>query len=413
MGKKGAVARMIRHAAPDWRRGRRRLHSAVWRLTEPPAFLPPFAVQAIKVAVASGLAWGIGQALHSPRPYAAVLAVIILMAGHAYSSLLNALHFVIGVVGGLLLGLIAIHVLGASTLFVAALVFVCMLIGGWLRVSRHSNQIAVSALLVVATGSADNVERLWETALGGAVGVVVASLLWPPNPIRGLRQQYHEARARIREDVLRTIEVAGGPGDAEANRRHVRDSSERVDRAVTEIGEAEEALRWNAWHAFRVRDLSGLEDRLRLISYLYRTVRAIARQALEAPPPEGEHEEGWDRSYAYLAAAGGAAAEAVERRLDGAPSDEAIARGRREASRFAQAAPHDRHAIALAAALADLLTDVEHWRPPNRVDPDRRLTARVRRASRRLGRRGQAARPVPRPERELEPSHTPAGTGHP
>ncbi|HYZ00881.1 MAG TPA: FUSC family protein, partial [Candidatus Binatia bacterium] len=225
---------MIRHTALDWWRGRRRLRSAAWRLAEPPAPLPPVAVQAIKVAVASGLAWGIGQALHSPRPFAAVLAVIILMAGHAYSSLLNALHFVIGVVGGLLLGIIAVRLVGASTLFVAALVFICMLIGGWLRVSRHSNQIAVSALLVLATGSADNVQRLWETALGGAVGVVVASLLWPPNPVRGLRQQYHEARARIREDVLRTIEVAGGQGDAEANRRRVRENAERADRAVAE-----------------------------------------------------------------------------------------------------------------------------------------------------------------------------------
>lgn len=410
---------MIPHTALDWWRGRRRLRSAVWRLAEPPASLPPVAVQAIKVAVASGLAWGIGQALHSPRPFAAVLAVIILMAGHAYSSLLNALHFVIGVVGGLLLGFVAVRLVGASTLFVAALVFICMLIGGWLRVSRHSNQIAVSALLVLATGSADNVERLWETALGGAVGVVVASLLWPPNPVRGLRQHYHEARARMREDILRTIEVAGGQGDAEANRRHVRDNSERADWAVAEVGAAEEALRWNAWHAFRVRDLSGLEDRLRLISYLYRTVRAIARQALEAPPPEGEHEQGWDRSFSYLAAAGGAAAEAIERRLDGSPSDEAIARGRREATRFARAAPRDRHAIALAAALEDLLTDVEQWRPPNRVDPERRLAARVRRAGRRLGRRGRAAQsapqpaPAPGPEPEPEPSHTPAATGHP
>lgn len=385
--------------AVDLRHLRRRARHTAWQLAEPPPFLPPVAVQPLKIAIASGLAWGIGQALHSPQPFSAVLAVIILMQGHAYSSLLNAVHFVIGVAVGLIIGIVTYHVIGISPLLLAALVFVCMLIGDGLRFSRHSNQIAVSALLVLASGSSENVQRLWETALGGAVGVAVAALMWPPNPIRALRQSYHDMRGRITADVLRTGRVAGGRGDAEANRHQIRENSERADRAVAEVRAAEEALRWNPWHSGSVYDLGAVEDRLRLISYLYRTVRAFARQAVEAPPHEGDHERDWARSHGHLEAATAAAAEAIEHRLDGQPSSQAVTAARQAAARFAASAPRDSHALALAAALEDLVSDIENWRPPYRVvNPDRRLAARARRARSRVAAR--AARPVRERSRE-------------
>jgi uncharacterized membrane protein YgaE (UPF0421/DUF939 family) len=357
-----------------------------WRLAEPPPLLPPLAIQSLKVAIACGLAWWLGQLLGSPRPFDAVLAAIILMQGHAYGSLLNALQFLVGVVAGLVLGIVADRVVGVSPPVLAALMFVCLLMGGWLKVSSQgfNNQIAVSALLVLASGSATNIARLWETALGGAIGVLVAALLWPPNPVRGLRQEYREILHGLRSDVLRGLELVGAPaaaGDAEAHRRRVRSHSERADAAVAQVAPAEDALRWNPWHFGRINDLSQLEDRLRLLAYLYRTVRALARQAAEASR-ELAGADDWDQGRGQLLAAGTMAIEAVERRLNGQEGGDAIARGREAVARFAAAAPRDRHAIALGAALDDLLTDVEEWRPPKEVVPDRLLVARV---LRRLG----------------------------
>ncbi len=379
-----------------------RLRHVAWRLAEPPGFLPPLAVQALKVAIACGLAWGIGQALGSPRPFEAVLAVIILMQGHAYGSLLNALQFLLGVAAGLVLGILAERIAGVSAPVLAAVMFVCLLMGGWLKVSSQgfNNQIAISALLVLASGSATNIDRLWETALGGAVGVLVAALLWPPNPVRGLRQQYREVRQRIRSDVLRSLELAGGGGDPDANRRRVRANSERADAAVAAVAPAEEALRWNPWHFGRLHDLSDLEDRLRLLAYLYRTVRALARQAAEAPVPQPDGAHDWGHGRRHLLAAGADVIEAIERRLTGRDVGDAVGRGREAVARFAAAAPRERHAVALAAALDDLLTDVEDWRPPNEVDPERLLVARV---LRRLGGGAPFARsPVVQAEMEFE-----------
>ncbi|MDQ6774528.1 MAG: aromatic acid exporter family protein, partial [Candidatus Dormibacteraeota bacterium] len=274
-------------------------------LIEPPAFLPPLAVQCLKVALACGLAWWLGPFFHLSQPFNAVLAVIILMQGHAYGSLLNALQFLLGVGAGLALGIAANTLFGLSPLVVAGIMLVCLLLGGWLKVSGQgfNNQIAISALLVLASGSTNNVGRLWETVLGGVIGVAVAAMLWPPNPVARLRQDYRELRAMLGSDLLRSLELAGRSDSAEAaqaNRRSVRRHSERADDSVAAIAPAEDALRWNPWHSGRMQDLGRLEDRLRLIAHLYRTARAVARQAAEADPSDPGHVGAWEEARPEL-----------------------------------------------------------------------------------------------------------------
>jgi uncharacterized membrane protein YgaE (UPF0421/DUF939 family) len=352
--------------------------------------MPPLVVFSFKVALASGIAWELGGllapqiGLDGRRPFDAVLAVIILMQGHAYGSLLNALHFLAGVFAGLLLGILAATYLGLSGPVLAAIMFFTLLMGGWLKVSRlgFNNQIAISALLVLASGSSANIARLWETVLGGAVGVAVAALLWPPNPVSRLRDEFREASRRIKTDIMDSVRLAGTTADLEALRRRVREDSERVDAAVAEISPAEDALRWNPWHAGRMHDLSRVEERLRLVSYLYRTVRALARQAAEAPTSEDGHEFDWETGRPHLVAAAATAIEGIEKRLADQDVREVFARGRDEVARFAAAAPRERHAVAIAAALDDLLRDIEGWHPPHEVDPGQQLIARI---VRRLG----------------------------
>src|SRR2546427_6506320 len=79
---------------------RSRLRAVAWRLAQPPRFLPPLAVQCIKVALACGVVWWLGPFVHMPQPFNAVLAVIILMQGHAYGSLPNPLEFLAGGAAG-------------------------------------------------------------------------------------------------------------------------------------------------------------------------------------------------------------------------------------------------------------------------------------------------------------------------
>ncbi|MFZ0217884.1 MAG: FUSC family protein, partial [Candidatus Dormiibacterota bacterium] len=274
-------------------------------MAEPPEVLPPLIIQSLKIALGAGLAWWIGPHVGLPHPFNAVLAVIILMQGDAYGSLRNSLDFLLGVAVGLLLGILAARFVGLSPLALAAVLLVCLLLGGRLRVSRQglNNQIAISALLVLASGSAANLDRLWETVLGGGIGVLVAALVWPPNPVRRLRVKLRDLSGELREDVRRSLTLVGDPSTQadEANRRQVREHSEVADAAVAEVVPAQEALRWNPWHLRRIHDLSRLEDRLRLIAHLYRTVRALARQASES---HIEGAGGWEEALPGVRAAG-------------------------------------------------------------------------------------------------------------
>ena len=348
------------------RRLRRRLtltvRPVIWRVAQPPEFLPPLAVQCIKVALGCGIAWFLGPYVGLPRPYNAVLAVIILMQGNAYGSLLSALQFLIGVGAGLLLGVVASH-FEINALAMALIMFVCLLAGGLLKISSQgfNNQIAISALLVLASGTVSNVSRLWETVLGGVVGVLIAALLWPPNPIRGLRQRARELGAELSEDITASIELITGPssesGRGESNRRRIRDHNEAADAAVAEVVPAQEALRWNPWHFRRTPDLSRIEDRLRLISYLYRSVRALARQAAEMVAAGVEAGE----AAGPVRDAGRFVSEAVQARLTGHDATDLVAQGREAVAEFVRGAPRDHHALALAASLDALLSDVEGW----------------------------------------------------
>ncbi|MBO0686910.1 MAG: FUSC family protein, partial [Candidatus Dormibacteraeota bacterium] len=337
---------------------RSRARSLAWGLAKPPRILPPLVVQCIKVALACGVVWWLGPLLHMPQPFNAALAVIILMQGHAYGSLLNALEFLLGVAAGLLLG-IGVHlVFGVSPLTLAGIMFVALLMGGWLKVSSQNfnNQIAISALLVLASGSADNVNRLWETVLGGAVGVMVAAFLWPPNPLGQLRGDYRALKGHLESDILRSLELAGveeRAQEAESNRRSAREHSERADAAVAAVAPAQQALRWSPWFAGGLQDLSRLEDRLRLISYLYRTVRALARQAAKtavntAAVDDPGAVESWRAARPALLAAGSDLVLAVQRRLVGEDARDAVGRAREEVDHFAAALTLDHQAGALA-----------------------------------------------------------------
>ena len=126
-----------------------------------------------------------------------------------------------------------------------------------------------------------------------------------------------------------------------------------------------------------MHDLSGLEDRVRLIAYLYRTVSTLARQAAETPPFEHDSEVAWEAARPELLAAGSYLVEAIDKRLTGQDGAESVELARSAVGRFSAAAPREHHAVALAAVLEDLLNDVEGWRPSNRVDPDRLLVVRI------------------------------------
>ncbi|MGH7912553.1 MAG: hypothetical protein ACREOV_12595, partial [Candidatus Dormibacteraceae bacterium] len=195
--------------------------------------------------------------------------------------------------------------------------------------------------------------------------------------------------ARLCDDVTASIAVVADPAAGrrreDQNRRHVREHSEAADAAVAEASPAQEALRWNPWHFRRIPDLSRIEDRLRLVSYLYRTVRALARQAEAITEPLDEE------TSASLRAAGQVVVDAIQARLTGHEVQAQVAEGRRAVADFSGRAPREEHALALAATLDALLADVESWHPSGGARPGLRFIPRI---LRRLGGERMTSMPV-------------------
>ena len=339
------------------------MRKALQALVEPPPFLPYTAVWILRTSVASGLAWWLGNPVGQPKPYFAVLAVIIAMQAHTYGSLLKAAQFLLGVLGGLVLGVLALRTPGLSVPVVTGLIFVALLLGTRLKVGPDTNiQIAISALLLLAIGAVDwGVTRLWETAVGGAVAVVVATLFWPANPVRELRKEIQTTRDRLGAGLVAIHElvVRSGPGgDPAGVLERARANQQRADSVVSHVGQADDALRWNLWHAGKRPQLAGLERQARLLAQAYQHVRSLAREAPDLRPREGPEPPWLHQVRAPLWDAVRLNLEALDRRLDGGEPEPALRKAREARRAFLRRATDEARAVAIAVDLAEMAADI-------------------------------------------------------
>src|SRR5690348_10859572 len=173
---------------------------------------------ATKMALASSLSWWLATLAGEQRPVFAALVGLVALSGDPFSALNVSLARIAGVFVGVAIG-IGILQLDVRLSFVVALALLAGTIAGIpLRVGDRPNiQVAVSALFLVGLGRGGavhaGVARLWETAIGAGVTLVVAVLLWPPDPVRELRQRLDRLRQQLAADVALvadSLAVGGG-----------------------------------------------------------------------------------------------------------------------------------------------------------------------------------------------------------
>jgi uncharacterized membrane protein YgaE (UPF0421/DUF939 family) len=189
-----------------------------------------------------------------------------------------------------------------------------------LRVGDRPNiQPAVSALFLVALGRSGafhaGVARLWETAIGAGVTLLVAVLLWPPHPVRELQQRLDRLRRDLVGDVgLVAGDLAFGSHAVGARMEEIRTRSVDAVREVLALEQARRALRFNPLRRRDIDELAVLEDRINLAARLYRHARAVARDVSDTAVESAE-----------LGAALRAVAEAADVALRGEDARAAVA----------------------------------------------------------------------------------------
>jgi uncharacterized membrane protein YccC len=155
-----------------------RIHAAIRASKRSPL------LQVVKSAAATIAAWLLaGWVVPGQLPVFAAIAALLVVQPSVNQSLSKALERSIGVIVGVLIAVALGLLLGPQSWVVLAAVVVAMLAAWALRASTGTgNQVAISAMLVLALGSTPDyaLARIVETLIGVVIGIVVNALIVPP-----------------------------------------------------------------------------------------------------------------------------------------------------------------------------------------------------------------------------------------
>lgn len=208
-------------------------------------------VRTARIVVAAGLAWEISVLLGFKQPIFAVLVPLVAIQDDPYGSLNVSVARVVGVLGGVVVGLLALRFLGTpAAVTIVALLAVALVVGMLIRIGGSMNiQVAISALLIVTLGRSVPgyaMQRVWETSIGAGVCLVISVLVFPPDPLRELRAVLDRASTSLGEVLADAAElISHGGGGTSA--LHLRAAAEQASlmTAVSGLARIQRAMRVN------------------------------------------------------------------------------------------------------------------------------------------------------------------------
>ncbi|MCB5167555.1 FUSC family protein [Streptomyces bambusae] len=240
---------------------------------------------AARILVTVVVSWQVALWLGADQPpvYAAIVPLVALR-GDPVTALATSVHRVLGVVAGVLIGIAVLSVLRPSTAVLALVVGLGLAVGLVLRADGGPNsQVAVSSLLVLASTAPDAYafHRMWETGAGAVVTVVLAPLLWPPDPRRILPHLAEDCRARLAQALTGTAAAVGGaPGPARDNLAVVTAHGAAVTAAAARARQAERALRFSPLRRRRRAEVRRMVRAVGTGERVVADVTALAREAV-------------------------------------------------------------------------------------------------------------------------------------
>jgi len=304
---------------------------------------------AIKMAIGGTGAWWIASELGAKRPIFAALVPLVAMNGDPFAAVSVSLGRILGVFAGVGIGLALMHVAVGVTWRVAIALLVATLVGIVLKVGERPNlEVPIAALFLIGFASARvselGVQRIWETAIGALVAVVVSAVLWPPDPIRELERRLHRLRQQLAADLAAIADgLATGTGVTAEQLDDLREHSRDAVRDVFELAPARRALRWSPLRRNDIRLVDDLEERINLGARAARHARSVGRDVADTQVRNRE-----------LAAVTRHLADALDRALLGQDRSGALARAVEELT----AARGDGDQAIVAAQLRQFLADL-------------------------------------------------------
>ncbi|MEV7418386.1 FUSC family protein [Streptomyces sp. NPDC089919] len=237
---------------------------------------------AARILVTAVVGWQVTLWLGADQPpvYAAIVPLVALR-GDPMNALVVSFQRVLGVFAGVLLGIAVLHLVRPSTAALALVLAAGLALGMIVRAGGLNLQVAVSSLLVFANPSPDayGFHRLWETAVGGVVTVVLAPLLWPPHPRRVLTRLAYDCRTRLTAALDDCVAVLGtGPVAARENLTVTTEHCAVVRAHAARARETARLLRFNPLRRHHGREVAELTQAVERAGRLAEHVLILARE---------------------------------------------------------------------------------------------------------------------------------------
>lgn len=271
----------------------------------------------LKTALAVGLAWELGSmAPNVGSPYLAPLAALLTMQITIADSLTAASQRVLGIVVGVTVAIATSAVVGINGLTVGLLVLIAFATGSALRLGPQGiQQVAISAMLLVAVGSVSSVHyavaRIVETIVGVAVGLTVNVLLAPPSHIETARDAvaaHASALAAAMDHLGKSLAAGVTPTGATAVLDEARATDALLRSAESAVQRTDTALKYNLWNRDERPEAQRLAQSLRAQERVAMQARGIVRTIEEATARAAPIRPGWLEPNAF----GGGLAEAID-----------------------------------------------------------------------------------------------------
>ena len=138
-------------------------------------------VQTAKAAFAAGAAWELATTVfHVDKPVLASVAALVTVQVTVYQSIWRAVQYSAGIVAGMVGAMAIGATLGINIFTLSLIVVVGLVLGRTLRLGTQVNQVAITGLLVLSFGHSYGLDRVFDSVIGAAIGVIVNGVIAPP-----------------------------------------------------------------------------------------------------------------------------------------------------------------------------------------------------------------------------------------
>ncbi|MBD0689414.1 FUSC family protein [Streptomyces sp. CBMA123] len=256
----------------------------------------PFAVQTLRATVAATLSYAVATRLSSePAPLTAPLTALLVVQVTVYSTLKTSIRRVVSVVVGVLIAIGFSAVVGLSWWSLGLVILASLVIGRFVRVEEFVQEVAISAMLILGVTKLTSQawDRVLETLIGAAVGLLFNLLFAPPVWVETAGESIEDLARRARQLLLDISEQLGRPTPVAraAERLH---EARRLDQAITDVDaalrQAEDSLRFNPRISEGLLSRLVLRTGLDTLEICVVVIRVLARSLTDLAKRRGPEE---------------------------------------------------------------------------------------------------------------------------